>query len=105
MILYGKRKPDFFPRLRDRDRKAYLRIGKKVAIDEMSGEISMGGNWDIWLRGLEVEASYVAAGMFAACQDSDYLSAHFRRGINTDNPGVGYRFSEEANAEGKAPLP
>lgn len=81
------------------DAEAYLRIGKKVAIDEMSGEISMGGNWDIWLRGLEVEASYVAAGMFAACQDSDYLSAHFRRGINTDNPGVGYRFSEEANAE------
>lgn len=81
------------------DAESYVRMGKKIIIDEINRTVTMRGNWDIWLRGLEVEASYVAAGMFAACQDSDYLSAHFKRGINMQNPGVGYRFSEGMHAE------
>lgn len=80
------------------DSESYIRLGKKISFDEINEEMEANGNNDIWLSNLEVEASYIAAGLYAACQDVGYLSSHFRRGINENNPGVGYRFSEGKNA-------
>lgn len=80
------------------DSESYIRVGKKIVFDEMTEEITAKANHDIWLNNLEVGSAYVAAGMFAACQNAAYLTSKYRRGINENNPGVGYRFSEADNS-------
>ena len=51
----------------------------------------------LWLDEIGVEASYVAAGLFAACQCPNYLLHKFRKKVLEDTPGVAYRFSEEGH--------
>lgn len=50
---------------------------------------------NLWLDEIGVEASYVAAGLFAACQCPKYLKKFYKKGVNEDFPGVSYRFSED----------
>ena len=48
----------------------------------------------LWLRNCTVEASYVAAGIYAAIQCPEFLEKHFPRRINKEIPGVSFRVHE-----------
>lgn len=52
------------------------------------------GRRKLWLKMIGVEASYVAAGMYAALQCSQYLSERFKRQIDKELPGVSFRILE-----------
>ncbi len=42
----------------------------------------------LWIDGVYVGSSYVAAGLMAACQDPEYLKQVFKRNVDTELPGV-----------------
>ncbi|MBR2403942.1 MAG: hypothetical protein IKB01_14490 [Lachnospiraceae bacterium] len=48
----------------------------------------------LWLRNCTIEASYVAAGIYAAIQCPEFLEKHFPRRINKETPGVSFRIHE-----------
>jgi hypothetical protein len=48
----------------------------------------------LWIDGVYIGASYVAAGLMAACQCPEYLKKKFKRDVDTELPGV--RFDIEA---------
>lgn len=79
------------------EEEACMNLGKNLVIDEASGKVRADGNRLLWLDEIGVEACYVAAGMFAACQCPGYLKTKYRRGVLDDVPGVAYRFSEEGH--------
>ncbi len=66
-------------------------------------EVRIGGQYEeneyrsLWLRTVGIEASYVAAGMFAAMQCPVFLAQHFRNKISMEYPGVGFRILENDN--------
>lgn len=51
----------------------------------------------IWLGGIYIEASFVAAGLFAAYQCPSYLMEQFPGRVNNMMPGVSYRIMEDDN--------
>lgn len=52
------------------------------------------GRKQLWIKNLAIEASYVAAGIYASVQCPAFLGKHFPNRIETDNPGVGFRLIE-----------
>lgn len=76
---------------------AYQRIGKVITFDDLSEEIKVQGEKIIWLDEIGIEASYVAAGLVAACQCPKYLKKCHGKGVNEMLPGVAYRFSQDQN--------
>lgn len=68
---------------------------------DMHMEIRMGGNDkgirynSFWLREVAIEASYVAAGMFAALQCPEYLAQTLKNKVCMAYPGVGFRILEQ----------
>lgn len=79
------------------EEEACLNMGRNLVIDEENHRIKADGDRMLWLDEIGVEASYVAAGMCAACQCPVYLRTKFKRGVLEDTPGVAYRFSEEGH--------
>ena len=65
------------------DRYMYLEV-----IDE-NGRVQK-----VWLDGVRIEAAYVAAGLFAACQCPAYLGRFYESNIDTDVPGVAYSLTQ-----------
>lgn len=52
------------------------------------------GRKQLWLKTVGVEASYVAAGIYASVQCPQYLSECFKRQIDMELPGVAFRMLE-----------
>lgn len=78
--------------------QAQLRLGNNTTYDELKEQIRITGEKKLWLDGLGVEASYIAAGLFAACQCPKYLQSKFKKNIDDKLPGVAYRITEESHA-------
>lgn len=69
-------------------------LGKKTRYEGLENRIYIGADKKLWLDELIVEASYVAAGLQAACQCPMYLSSFYPRSVCQDVPGVSYRLCE-----------
>lgn len=78
-------------------REACLNVGIKISFHSETGSVQVDEKKFMWLDEIGVEASYVAAGMVAACQCPEYLKKHYRRGVAENLPGVAYRFSEKGH--------
>lgn len=77
---------------------ANLVIGDKSKYDEGNqGEFYKTDRKIVWLEGIYIEASYIAAGLVAACQCPKYLQQYFKNKVDIDIPGVAYRFMEKDN--------
>ena len=44
----------------------------------------------LWIEGVYISASYVAAGIMSACQCPEYLADRFGKGVHSEMPGVRY---------------
>ncbi len=77
--------------------EACFYVGKELSFDDLAEKVEVLGEQRLWLDAIGIEASYVAAGLVAACQCPQYLKKHYRQGVNEMLPGVGYRFTEEAH--------
>lgn len=78
--------------------KSYLMVGKKVVVTEEKGtEYSMNRNdcYRVWMGGIHLEASYVAAGLVAAYQCPEYLQERYEKNTVPGNPGVRYDIERE----------
>lgn len=78
--------------------QAQLRLGHNIDYDELQGQIHIKDEKKVWLDGLGVEAAYIVAGLFAACQCPKYLEARFKKNIDDKLPGVAYRMTEDNHA-------
>ena len=76
------------------EEEACLNMGRNLSLSEDGKTIREEGNRMLWLDEIGVEACYIAAGLFAACQCPQYLKTKFKRGVLENTPGVAYRFSE-----------
>lgn len=75
---------------------AKLILGRKYYYEEFGdGSIRQADKKTIWLSGLYMEASYVAAGLLAVCQCPTYLSMKYPGAADPDLPGVAYRITED----------
>lgn len=52
------------------------------------------GRQHLWIKGIAIEASYVAAGIYAAIQCPVFLEQHFPNKIDEKIPGIGFRILE-----------
>ncbi len=78
--------------------QAQLNLGHNTTYDELEEQIRIKGEKKLWLDGLGIEASYIVAGLFAACQCPKYLEAKYKKNIDDKIPGVAYRITEENHA-------
>ena len=76
------------------EEQACLLVGKELVFDELIGLVKIKSDKTIWLDEIGIEASYIAAGLVAACQCPQYLKQYFKRGIDDTLPGVAYRLTE-----------
>lgn len=76
---------------------AYQIVGKKLDYNDLSERIEVKEDNVVWLDTIGIGASYVAAGLLAACQCPEYLRGLFGNRVNREIPGVAYRFSENNN--------
>ncbi len=76
---------------------AYQIVGKKMDYNDLSERIDVKEDNIVWLDNIGIGASYVAAGLVAACQCPEYLKGYFGNRVNDNYPGVSYRFSENNN--------
>lgn len=77
--------------------QACMMIGKEFIFDELTGKLQIKGDKNVWFDMVGIEASYIAAGLVAACQCPKYLEKYFGKRVNSDLPGVAYRFSHMEN--------
>ncbi len=75
--------------------QAQLNLGHSITYDELEEQIRIRGERKLWLDGLGIEASYVVAGLFSACQCPKYLELKYKKNIDDKLPGVAYRITEE----------
>lgn len=71
-----------------------LILGYETDYDPVSGRIQVGKAKKFWFDDLNVEASYIAAGLTAACQCPDYLKQYHKRYVRDGVPGIAYRLCE-----------
>lgn len=74
--------------------EAYMNIGYRLHYDDIEHRIQIEDSYRVWMDEIGIEAGFVAAGMFAACQDPKHLKKHYKYGVDERFPGVAYRFSE-----------
>jgi len=73
---------------------SYMELGYKYRYEEFSNaKFYETDKKTVWLKGLYIEASYVAAGLFAACQCPTYLQKYYKRNVDMEVPGVAYHVS------------
>lgn len=73
--------------------QACLTIGRQVAYNDLTETMEVTGDKILWLDEIGIGASYIAAGIVAACQCPQYLKKYYRKGIDDTQPGVGYRLT------------
>lgn len=71
------------------DKKMFLNDANLAQLSDAKEDIMK-----LWIDGVYIGASYVAAGLMAACQCPEYLKKKFKRDVDTELPGV--RFDIEA---------
>lgn len=72
--------------------------GIKTSYDAFENRIHLGGEKKVWMDELIVEASYIAAGLAAACQCPSYLAERYgNRMVQENMPGVAYRLCGEGH--------
>lgn len=76
---------------------AQLRIGQSTFYDQLQDEICLKGERKLWLSGIGVEASYIVAGLFAACQCPVYLKERYAKDIDSELPGVAYSIMDNGH--------
>ncbi len=76
---------------------AYQRIGMELDFNDLTEKIEVGAEKKIWLDEIGIEASYIAAGLVAACQCPKYLQTCYAKGVDENLPGVAYRFTQGEN--------
>lgn len=75
-----------------------IKIGHMYSYQEfVDNQITSQGEKKIWLEGIYVEASYVAAGLIASCQCPQYLNQYFKEKVTMEFPGVSYRITQGDN--------
>lgn len=74
-------------------KQACLNIGKKFTFNALHECMECTGENNIQLDEIGIEASYIAAGLVAACQCPNYLKKYFGEKVNAEIPGVAYRFT------------
>ncbi len=74
---------------------AMLILGNETTFSALDKRIIVGKDVKLWLDDLNVEASYVAAGLIAACQCPAFLKAHYPRNVKPDMPGVAYQLCDK----------
>lgn len=74
-------------------------LGRRITTSEWGEIIARDQYAKIWLKTIGIEASYVAAGLMAACQCPGYLKERFSRNTNMELPGVGYRIMEQDHSQ------
>lgn len=80
------------------DEHSEISIGKRAVVSEFGTMIlDTKESVKLWLGTFGIEASYVAAGLYAACQCPGYLFTHLKRKVNLDLPGVAYPVTEDWN--------
>ncbi len=73
-----------------------LELGPAYTYDDFADDgVKVTGTRKIWLDGLYLEASYVAAGLVAAWQCPIYLKKHYKNNVTLDLPGTAYRIMEK----------
>lgn len=73
-----------------------ITVGKKYNYEEYGKSQIIPGEYKVvWLSGIYVEASFVAAGLYAACQCPSYLTAKYPGKVITEVQGVSYRMMEK----------
>lgn len=77
--------------------EAAMNIGVELTIDEELGELYISSDKNVWFDEVGIEASYIGAGLVAACQCPEFLKKHFASGVIEDMPGVAYRFTEDGH--------
>ncbi|MFQ9244884.1 MAG: hypothetical protein ACLS6E_13785 [Lachnospiraceae bacterium] len=75
--------------------QACLTIGRQVAYNDLTETMEVTGDKILWLDEIGIGASYIAAGIVAACQCPQYLKKYYRKGIDDTQPGVGYRLTAQ----------
>lgn len=75
---------------------AAVSLGYPITYDEM-GDIRQAqpSKKKVWLTQIVIEASYVAAGFYAACQEPAYLETYYPKKVVKDMPGVSYQALRE----------
>lgn len=75
-----------------------ITVGRKCIYKEFEKYNTLPADYKyIWLSGVYIEASFVAAGLYGACQCPSYLSQRFPGEVNPMMPGVSYRIYEDNN--------
>lgn len=74
---------------------AALSLGKQISYDALYDKVEFGKEKMLWMSEVIVEASYVAAGLQAACQCPQYLSQFYKKHVRQDVSGVAYRICEK----------
>lgn len=74
---------------------AAFEIARVITCDDW-GEISAepGRFKKVWLRTIGVEASYAAAGIYAACQCPGFLKERFPKSVDIEFPGVAFPMTQ-----------
>lgn len=72
-----------------------IEIGSEVSYNQFRDELEIGNKVRIWFDDLNIEASYVAAGLFAAVQCPNYLKRYYPNNTSMDLPGVAYRMCSD----------
>lgn len=73
-----------------------LELGPAYTYDDFADDgVKVTGTRKIWLDGLYLEASYVAAGLAAAWQCPTYLKKHYKNNVTLDLPGTAYRIMDK----------
>lgn len=74
---------------------AMLILGSETTFSALDKRIIIGRDVKLWLDDLNVEASYVAAGLVGACQCPAYLKVHYPRNVKSDVPGIAYQLCDK----------
>lgn len=75
-----------------------LPIARKCVYEEFGDTTIRPGDYKtVWLSGLYLEASFVAAALYASCQCPTYLSSKFPGKVDMEQQGVGYQISDSNN--------
>lgn len=75
-----------------------IKIGNMYSYQDFAdNQITSQGEKRIWLEGIHVDASYVAAGLIASCQCPGYLTRYFKEKVTMEFPGVSYRITQGDN--------
>lgn len=79
---------------------AAVSLGRILEYSEWGEPVTEGKNRLLWLTGVGIEASYTAAGFFAACQCPGFLNERFPGLVDMESPGAAINTTNEVCIRG-----